>query len=150
MIGWKDTAFGVAGASLTTGSGPSSTGNLGSRPTDCGGPVNVPEEGVSWRVFLWLCLTFHRLSSSPVPRSRAVLPALSLPLSFTLCPSVSLCTQVSTSLALGQKPSVINGQPENRIRGHRARAQVNQRGGGGGGKGWPDDLCGRDLRWANG
>jgi hypothetical protein len=95
--------------------------------------VNVPERAFSWRLFLWLCLTFHRLSSSPVPRSRAVLPALSLPLSFTLCPSVSvsLCTQVSTSLALGQKPSVINGQPENRIRGHRARAQVNQRGGGG-------------------
>ena len=80
--------------------------------------------------------------------SPSLSPSLSVPLS--LCLSLHSSLTVSTSLALGLKPSVINGQPENRIRGHRARAQVNQRGGGGGGKGWPDDLCGRDLRWTNG
>jgi hypothetical protein len=106
MIGWKDAAFGVVGASLATGSGPSSTGNLGSRPTDCGGPVNVPEEGVSWREILWLCLTFHRLS--PVPLSCSLV--LSRALSFSLSPSftlslsplsLSLCTQVSSRSLLG-------------------------------------------------
>jgi hypothetical protein len=38
MIGWKDTAFGVAGASLTTGSGPRSTGIWGLGPRVVVGP----------------------------------------------------------------------------------------------------------------
>ena len=103
MIGWKDAAFGVVGASLATGSGPSSTGNLGSRPTDCGGPVNVPEEGVSWREILWLCLTFHRLSPVPLSCSLVLSPSRSLLPSLCLYPplSLSLCTQVSSRSLLG-------------------------------------------------
>jgi len=99
MIGWKDTAFGVVGASLATGSGPSSTGNLGSRPTDCGGPVNVPEEGVSWREILWLCLTFHDC----LPRtSLAVSESLSLSLTHTLTLSLTVSlTQPSSRSLLG-------------------------------------------------
>jgi len=102
--------------------------------------VNVPEEGVSWREILWLCLTFHGCTS------------LSSPLPLSLSPSLPLPLSLHSSLNVARSEADCDQRPA-RIRGQRARAQVNpteSKGGGAEVEGGLTIPCGRDLRWANG